>query len=316
VPRVFLCVSIDCECDKGPAWRTRIPLTFEGVSRGIAERIHPLMASLGVKPTYLLSPELLRGERCLEVLRSLDGCELGTHLHGEMADPGAFAPEVTQDVQRAYPPDLERAKMTSLTASIRAAFDRDPRSFRAGRFGVGPHTVPILEQLGYAVDSSVTPGVDWNAVSAGLSFVGAPSHPYRPDRSDPARPGHARLLEVPVTTVARAAARVPLVGRFAEPRWLRPTRTRGSVLVAVARDAVRLALRWRPRAPVVLNAMFHNVEVVAGASPYAATEGRATGILKSLASLLEWARREGITSIGLSDVPDALSPGDPSAGRA
>ncbi|MDP8999128.1 MAG: hypothetical protein M3O46_03350, partial [Myxococcota bacterium] len=87
--RVLLCVSIDCECDKGPAWRTRLPLAFDGVAVGIVERLHPLFRSFRGKPTYLLSPELLREPRCIEQLAALQGAELGTHLHGELAEPGA-----------------------------------------------------------------------------------------------------------------------------------------------------------------------------------------------------------------------------------
>ena len=55
--------------------------------------------------------------------------------------------------------------------AFRTAFGRPPRSFRAGRFGIGENTVPILDSLGYAVESSVTPHVDWSDVSPGLSFV-------------------------------------------------------------------------------------------------------------------------------------------------
>jgi hypothetical protein len=306
VPRVWLCVSVDCECDKGPAWKTHLPLRFEGVRVGIGERIHPLMAAHGAKPTYLLSPEVLRDAPSVEFLYSLRDAELGTHLHGEMADPGALVPGVTSDVQRDYPATVERAKVESLTASFRAAFGRHPLSFRAGRFGLGANTVPALEALGYTVESSVTPGVDWSSVSRGLSFVGAPQQPYRPDPRDPARVGSGRLLEVPVTIVARTPAALPLVGRFAAPRWLRPTWTRGAGLVSVARTAVRRALASRPDGPVVLNAMFHNVEVVAGASPYAATDRAARRILDRLGVLLAWARQQGIAGIGLGDVPDAL----------
>jgi hypothetical protein len=320
VPRVLLCVSIDCECDKGPGWKTRLPLRFEGIVRGVAARIHPLMAGYGAKPTYLLSPEVLRDPASVDVLASLEGCELGTHLHGEMADPGAFVPEVTRDVQRDYAPEVERAKVASLTASFRTAFARAPVSFRAGRFGLGAHTLPILADLGYEVESSVTPGVDWSAVSRGLTFVGAPGQPYHPDPAAPARPGASPLLEVPVTTVARAAARVPLLGRFAEPRWLRPTRTRGKDLVSVARCAIRRALSEeepsgggarRPGRPIVLNAMFHNVEVIAGASPYAATDREAHGILDRLGVLLAWARGEGIACVGLGDLPGLLTAAGP-----
>jgi hypothetical protein len=305
--RVFLCVSIDCECDKGPAWKTRRPLAYHGVHVGIAERLHPLFRSYGAKPTYLLSPELLREPACVERLAVLDGCELGTHLHGELAEPGAFEPDVTEAVQRDYSPEVERAKLSWLTESFRTAFGRAPRSFRAGRFGIGPSTVPILEELGYAVESSVTPHVDWSSVSPGLSFAGAPGQPYHPDRRDPARPGDSPLLEVPVTVRRHALGGVPVLGKHLEHRWLRPTRNSGAELVAIARDAIDEAYRTRPAVPVILNAMFHNVEVVAGTSPYAATEAQAARIVDHLAALLEFARRERIAVVGLGDVPEILN---------
>jgi hypothetical protein len=304
---VFLCVSIDCECDKGPAWRTRRPLRFDGVHVGIGERLHPVFRRFGATPTYLLSPELLRDAACVEKLASLDACELGTHLHGELAPPDDFEPEVTSALQRDYPPDVEDAKLSWLTATFRACFGRAPTSFRAGRFGVGPSTMGILERLGYAVDSSVTPFVDWSGVSRGLSFAGSPAQPYHPDRSDPARRGSSPVLEVPVTIRPSALARVPLLGKRVEARWLRPTRNDARELVAVARDAIEDARRARPAAPVVLNAMLHNVEVVAGTSPYAATDAHARQIVDRLAGLLDFARSAGIAFARLSDVPQILA---------
>jgi hypothetical protein len=307
VPRVFLCVSIDCECDKGPAWRTRRPLTFGGVGIGIGERLHPLFGRFGAKPTYLLSPELLRDGECAERLAALEGCELGTHLHGELAEPGAFEPEVTSAVQREYSQPVERAKLEWLTATFRTTFGRAPRSFRAGRFGIGPYTVPILEKLGYAVESSVTPHVDWSDVSRGLSFADAPTQPYHPDPRDPGRPGASTLLEVPITIRSRLLSYVPLVGRLLEPRWLRPTHNSGEELIAIACDEISDARRSRPGAPVVLNAMLHNVETVAGASPYAATEAAARSVTVRLAALLAFASAHGIACVGLADVAEALA---------
>jgi len=305
-PRTFLCVSIDCECDKGPAWRTRRPLSFRGVHVGVVRRLQPIFRDLGAKPTYLLSPELLRDAGCVESLASLEGCELGTHLHGELAEPGAFEPEVTDAAQRDYAADVERAKLAWTTATFRDAFGRSPRSFRAGRFAVGPNTVPILEELGYAVESSVTPHLDWARVSRGLSFVGAPTQPYHPDPANPAREGKSSLLEVPVTIAPHPLARIPVLGRFARARWLRPTTAGGPALVRIARDVVARARRSRPDATVVLNAMFHNVEVVADTSPYAATDGAAQRILDRLSELLAWARGEAIPCIGLEDVPAVM----------
>jgi hypothetical protein len=284
-------------------WRTRRPLAFEGVHVGIAERLHPLFRSYGAKPTYLLSPELLRDASCVERLSSLEGCELGTHLHGELADPGAFEPEVTAVLQRDYPAPVERAKLVWLTAAFERAFGRRPASFRAGRFGLGEHTIGILEELGYAAESSVTPHVDWSYLSPGLTFVGAPTQPYHPDPRVPGRPGASRLLEVPITIRARALSKVPVVGRYFAPRWLRPTRTAARELLAIAREV----LEEGAAGPIVLNAMLHNVEVVAGVSPYAATEDAARVILGRVGALLDFAQRAGIPCVGLADVAGLLA---------
>jgi hypothetical protein len=156
------------------------------------------------------------------------------------------------------------------------------------------------------VESSVTPHVDWSQVSPGLSFVEAPTQPYHPDPRDPARPGTGRLLEVPITIRPSAFARLPLLGQHFEHRWLRPTRTDGAALVAIARETLEAERLLRPERPVVLNAMFHNVEVVAGASPYASTDHEALRILHRLGALLQFARDEDIACVGLGEVPALL----------
>lgn len=306
--RAYLCVSIDTESDKGKGWRSRRPMSFEGITDGVVKRLHPLFERFGAKPTYLLSPEVLRDEACVETFRKLaPSSELGTHLHGEFAEPGAFEPDVTKDFQRDYPPDVERQKLTYLTDLFIRAFDHQPQSFRAGRFGIGAATIGILESLGYAVESSVTPNMDWTSSGApGLSFKGAPTQPYHPDPHEPERPGSSTILEVPVTIRRRLLNAVPGIGRRVEPRWLRPTRGTEAGLVHVAEDEIAEARRLGPQRPVILNAMFHNVEVVPNTSPYASNDEEARGILDRLRALLTFARREGIAVVGLADVPEIL----------
>jgi hypothetical protein len=156
------------------------------------------------------------------------------------------------------------------------------------------------------VESSVTPHVDWSGVSRGLTFLRASTQPYHPDRHDPSRPGRSTILEVPVTIRPRCLGRLPLLGRLFEPRWLRPTRSGGDELLAIAREEIDDARRSRPGAPVVLNAMLHNVEVIAGASPYASTEARAEAIVNRLAVLLEFAATSGIKCVGLADLAELV----------
>lgn len=304
---VFLCVTIDCECDKGPGWRVRRPLSYAGVTDGMVRRLHPMFRRRRAKPTYLLSAEIMRDPASLGALRSLAAeAELGTHLHGEFVEPDAHEPDVTAAFQRDYAPDVERAKLTRLTEIFRDAFDRAPRSFRAGRFGIGPASLGILEDLGYSVESSVTPFLDWSDKGArGLSFHGAPTQPYHPDYTSPGRVGAGALLEVPVTIRPRPLlGRIPAIGPRLEPRWLRPTWGSARSLAALCEEEITEARRVDPSRPVVLNAMFHNVEVVPEMSPYARDEAGAQAILARLDALLAFAEAHDIRVIGLADVPE------------
>jgi hypothetical protein len=269
---------------------------------------------------------VIRDERSVEVFRDEAAvAELGTHLHGEYAEPGAFDPEVTSAFQRDYPPEVERAKLAWLTAEFQRAFGRAPRSFRAGRFGVGPESLGILESLGYVADSSVTPLMSWHDAGGGPCFLEAPTQPYHPARRSPGvrgQPGECAILEVPVTIRRHPWARVPLLGRAFAPRWLRPSRLAASELVDLARKEIsdRATPHGDPigstaesvpvlpaRGPIVLNVMFHNVEVIGGASPYARSERQARTILDRVRALLAFAARESIPIVGLSDVAEVFA---------
>jgi hypothetical protein len=303
---VYLCISIDCECDKGPGWRTRKPLAFSGITQGIGARLQPLFRRFGVKPTYLLSPETMRDTASLETLAAVaKEAELGTHLHGEFAEPVAFEPDSTSIFQCHYSREMEQQKLRSLTDLFHSAFGHRPRSFRAGRFGIGPNSLGLLQELGYAVDSSVTPHKDWTQAGAPeASFLQAPTQPYWPVLDDPQRATPTgTLLEVPVTI---RPSTIPFIAGWIEPRWLRPTRGSTARLIKLAQDEIADAA---PRGrPVVLNCMFHNVEIMPHTSPYAKNEAEADAILGRLEGLLAWADREGIRSLALGDVPELFAP--------
>ena len=311
MPRALLWVSIDCERDKGPRWRVRRPASFEGVREGVAARLHPLFARYGVKPTYLLSPEVIRDEASADRFARLPGSfELGTHLHAEYVDPDADDDAESSTFQAALPPHIERAKLVNLTELFASRYGTRPRSFRAGRFGIGAASLGILADLGYRVDSSVTPLLDWRRAGAGApSFADAPLGAYHPDPVRPWRPGASPLWEIPVTIRPGFWRRLPgvgrLLGRRLPVRWLRPTWGSARRLVELAADVLREARPGAP--PVALNVMLHNVEVTPGMSPYARRPGDADAIVRRLAALLAFARDAGVASIGLGDAPEHLS---------
>jgi hypothetical protein len=204
-----LLVTIDTECDRTPTWRTSSPLSFRGVTDSIPRRIQPLFERFGVRPTYLVSSEVICHPESVAVLASLQNVELSTHLHGDDMTPRIktweMAGGVTDQMQWEYDEDLERSKLETLTDLFRQQFDRQPLSFRAGRFGAGPHTGRILKDLGYVIDSSVTPHVCWTSRTGEKrpDYRNFPEVPYLLDADgDISRPGKGGILELPVTVLA------------------------------------------------------------------------------------------------------------------
>ena len=288
---IILIMSIDTECDKGPGWEIQQPLRFSSVTEGIPQKLTPLFNSHDITPTYLLSPEIIEDEESVEVLQSLKNCELGTHLHGEFinSDPETFINR-TKTPQLAYSPEMEFEKLQKLSNAFETAFGYPPKSFRAGRFGISRHTIKFLEDLGYLVDSSATPfrKIQFDERHQ-VNFWGAPYFPYYPSRKDIRKIGRGGILEVPVSTIIPAYANLPLflqrlIGKNPslikkllrkigysnkkyELIYLRPLRASSDSLIEGAEQIIHL---WKCNTPPILNIMFHSVEIVPGASPYAA----------------------------------------------
>ena len=111
-----------------------------------------------------------------------------------------------------------REKIVYLTGLLRHTFETPVTSHRAGRFGFDGTYACLLEECGYRVDCSVTPGISWaahgGATRGGPDFTSAPTQPYFPDYGDVCRPGGSQLLEVPVSV------------RRSGPSWLDPLRGR------------------------------------------------------------------------------------------
>lgn len=274
-----LLVTIDVECDKSTRWHIARPLAFRAVTEAMPDRLQPLFDRCGVRPTWLLSPEVLADDVSMATLTALPNGELGTHLHPELIGPGpvvdpATGP-VTDAMQGDCAPAVERAKLEALTDRFIARTGRRPTAFRAGRFGVGRASGRWLAELGYRVDSSVTPHLAWTnaAGEARPDFRGCPERPYRVG-DDLFTPGAGPLWEVPVTVLAPDAlpgARPMWPGATSgAPVWFRPWYADAETLRAIVRRVA--AERDGPAPPRPLVMMFHNVELLANASPYTRSE--------------------------------------------
>jgi peptidoglycan/xylan/chitin deacetylase (PgdA/CDA1 family) len=307
-----LVVTVDTEVDKSPDWSVSDPPTFRSVTQALPERMVPLCERFGVRTTFLLSPEVIEDRPSQKTLLSLGSShEMGAHLHGDFIGPNRLldahnAGGARADAAQAeYAPELEQAKLRALTDLYVSVFGSRPRAFRAGRFSISPSTLTFLAELGYQVDSSVTPGLRWQFESAVADYrdwvaegrtVRTPAGPIV-ELPVSIRPGSslAPLFRAAPRTV-QAVARRATAGR-SDYHWLRPSWCSG-------KELVQYALSSKER---VLVLMMHNVELVAGASPYARDNEGVDRILGSLTELFAWCSENGFRFSTMSEAAELVS---------
>jgi hypothetical protein len=299
-----LVVSIDTEVDSNPSWRISNPPRFSSVVSGIPNVLAPLFHRFGVVPTYLLSPEVIEDQACVETLLKQSRAELGTHLHADFVEPErrlsleTMGGQTNSSLQGEFSREVELAKLRNLTELFQNAFGRAPTSFRSGRYGLTPHTLEGLADLGYKVDSSVTPGLIWDYSSGALDYrewsvgqrlVQTPAGPIveLPLSIMPASP---------LAPIVRDLPRLPravfgkLLRPFSQFRWLRPSWHSGAELIRYCELSNE----------DILVMMFHSVEVVEGGSPYSKTGADVARILRALSQLFEYCGKQGWRFSGMT----------------
>jgi hypothetical protein len=296
---VYLAVSIDVEPDCTPNWVYSDPLTFRGVSTGIKDILQPLFNKYDVSPTYLINNVVLENKGAIEVFKSLDGVvELGTHLHPEFIAPEKLHDDYAGKKGEAnccfLPPDIEAQKIFNITQLFYKQFGYMPASFRAGRFSAGINTMKTLIELGYKVDSSVTPGVAWNDKSREgiVDYTRQNSLPYWCDNTSfPGSGNRKSILEIPVSIEYTRKLFIK-----SKLTWLRPFYSSVNEMIRLSRKIISSTPADQS---VILNMMFHNVEVMPALSPYAHDQASANKLVQQIEDYLKWCKKSGIVSTTL-----------------
>jgi len=175
------------------------PIAREGFSLDHIPRLRKFQQfceSEGVSPLYLIDWPIATSSLAADILKDpvREGkAEVGIQLHPWVNPP--FDEDVSEHNSFAgnLPPELERAKFRRLRDTIEERFDTLPLVYRAGRYGVGPHTADVLRECGVAIDTSVRAKFNYSA-GGGADFRRHPLHPYWLGDT-------RRLLELPLTTV-------------------------------------------------------------------------------------------------------------------
>ncbi|MEG3093005.1 polysaccharide deacetylase family protein [Sphingomonas sp. PB1R3] len=123
---------------------------------------------------------------CLEDGRS----EIGAQLHAWVTPPHHEVVDAFTSHAGNLPLSLEAAKLDTLTQAITTSFGKPPRSFRSGRYGLGPSSLALLAGRGYRIDSSMRALHDYGD-AGGMDFSAIDAQAFRRDG----------MIELPLTSV-------------------------------------------------------------------------------------------------------------------
>jgi hypothetical protein len=315
--KVFFVVTIDTEIDKSKDWKVSENETFFSVLDGIPKNLTPLFNRFGVKPTYLLSSEVIENNDCVNVLKNLKNCELGTHLHGDLIGPHKKIYKLSRAriaaMQNSYRGEIEYQKLKNLTDLFIEKFGYHPVSFRAGRFAASHNTINSLEKLGYLIDSSITPGVDWNYPEGRANFINAKNQPYFSNKENILEIGDSKILEVPLSIINSKFKKYFYFLNNTKPLqflnkitvkilpiyWLRPSFQNVKEMLYVIK---KITKQNSTKKNIVLNMMFHSMEVIPNASPYNKTEKDRKEFLKKIEKVLEYCKINKFSFVTLSEL--------------
>jgi hypothetical protein len=204
--RPYLLITVDTESDD--LWARRAELSFENIRH--IPRLQQLFDDYCVRPTYLVSYPVATSEIGRQVLKPIareGNVEIGSHMHVWTTPP--LVPVTPEDsrycpLATEIPYELLARKMANVTRVVSELSGTRTVSHRAGRFAFDQNGLRVLQELGYIVDTSVTPLMTHIEPShtggqRGSDFRSAPLEPYYPCKDDVTRSGAGSILEVPVS---------------------------------------------------------------------------------------------------------------------
>jgi len=261
-------------------------------------RVQDIFDALGVVPCYLVSWPIVSeaaGYRPLRPYVQAGRALIGAHLNPWVTPPHREQINAANSYPGNLPVELESAKLATLAAQIERSLGIRPTIYKAGRHGKGPSTEAILEELGFEIDLSPAPPMDYRA-DGGPDYRG---HPLRPFLF-----GHDRqLLCLPATGafVGAGSGLGPILHPLLEhPRLasLRPLalasrlrlleRLRLTPEGYTLAEMMRLTRALLARGQRIFVLSFHSPSVVPGNTPYVRTDADLAAFLERLRHFLAW----------------------------
>ncbi|WP_067709305.1 deacetylase [Erwinia sp. ErVv1] len=302
-------ITIDTEGDN--LWRNRSGNVTTKNAQYLA-RFQQISEKYAFKPTWLTNYEMAIDPVYIDFARDVIARgqgEVGMHLHAWNSPPVS---PLTDDDWRfqpyliEYPAEEMRSKVVYMTDLLEETFQTKMLSHRAGRWAFNEAYARLLIELGYRVDCSVTPRVNWTFSpgapqgQGGTDYTHFPRDAYYLDINDISRPGNSPLLEVPMTTYYKHSGLMnslkqgydKLRGKQRSPSvyWLRPTGGNAQQMIAVAEKTLAQGADY-------VEFMLHSSEFMPDGSPTFKNEGDIDRLYDDLETLFSWLhhRTQGMT---------------------
>jgi hypothetical protein len=292
----LLVVVIDTEAEFD--WKGYSRQALGVRSAACQQRAQKIYDRFGVRPTYALDYPISSNPDGYEPIRDIyqsGGCLIGAHLQPWDTPPFTEFLSDVNSFPGNLPEELESAKLACLTDTIATNVGVRPCIYKAGRYGVGPATARILEQLGYEFDVSVQPATDLSR-NFGPDFSRCGIDPYWCGSQSrlleiPLSIGHAGLLARYSRSLQKFLVRprmgtLHVPGLFARLGLLdRITLTPEGVTLSEQKRLARAMLRRGHR---VLHLTYHGPSLLPGNTPYVRTEADLDTFLDRISGFIEF----------------------------
>lgn len=314
-----LVITIDTEEDN---WGQYNSLSHDLQNIERIGTLQQLFDRFAVKPTYLVTYPVASGKNAVSLLKGImeeDKCEIGSHCHPWNTPPFEEQKNDRNSMLCNLPAELQVKKIHNLHQIISDQFGLAPTSFRAGRWGFGDDTVPILRETGYKVDSSILAYQDWrdhdgpdySNISPGIFL-----HPQQKTGNN-----GSSLLELPASAgfTRNNFSICERMWRFTETKPMQILHAKGilsqlgilnkvwlSPETSTASEMIRLTKTMMNQGYHVANMFFHSTALMAGLSPFVKNRDEELKFIQRIEDFLIFTRHAGIESIKLSDAPSHI----------
>ncbi|WP_242095781.1 WalW protein [Sphingomonas sp. CROZ-RG-20F-R02-07] len=272
---------------------------------------HRRFADRGVGLACMIDHPIATDPAAVDILARVieDGrSTIGAQLHAWVNPPFADRVGPVDSYPGNLPPAREAAKLDVLGDAIGAAFGARPVAYRAGRYGIGPHTRALLAERGYRIDSSVRARYDYSR-DGGPDFTAVGSAAYH----------RGGLIELPLTTVFTGAAHRagpwlhPALGAIPHGRGVaartgllsRVALTPEDMPIAAALEAVAVAVGEGVR---LLTLSFHSPSLAPGHTPYVRDAADLAAFHRWWDAMFAQLDRLGVRDASLAEIVAAAPP--------